>query len=91
MSQLVKTTITLPNDLLHMAKLMAAKEKTTVSELIKITLAKRVRFRRGLKKNTVSPRFLHLANKTLADFRKGKGNTFATAKGAVRYLDTLIK
>ena len=42
MSNLVKTTITLPEDILHKAKLAAVKEKTTVSQLIREALDNRL-------------------------------------------------
>ena len=42
MSQLVKTTIMLPEELLQMAKYTAVREKTTVSGLIKTSLEQRL-------------------------------------------------
>lgn len=42
MADLVKTTITIPEDILKRAKLVALQEKTTLSEILRDALKKRV-------------------------------------------------
>lgn len=42
MQNLVKTTVTIPEDILKRAKLVAIQEKTTLSEILRDALKKRV-------------------------------------------------
>lgn len=49
MSDLVKTTITLPEDLLQKAKLMAIREKTTLSKVMRVAIEDKVSQKRGRK------------------------------------------
>lgn len=47
MADLVKTTITLPEELLEKAKLMAIREKTTLSRIVRGAVEEKVCKRRG--------------------------------------------
>lgn len=47
MADLVKTTITLPEELLEKAKMVAIREKTTLSGLMRQTLEAKIMHRRG--------------------------------------------
>lgn len=48
MANLLRTTITLPEDLLEMAKLVSVKEKKTLSELIRESLREKISRRKPL-------------------------------------------
>lgn len=48
MANLLRTTITLPEDLLEMAKLVSVKEKITLSELIRESIREKISRRKPL-------------------------------------------